>query len=394
MSLQPKTFAEMLTLTRAGTAVYVDADGTIKTASVDAPRFDWSTGRRALLLEASATNLALNSEAFGNWPNIVLVTVSNNSETAPNGSITADRIVANGTGNARSQQVSTYSSGATYTFSCFLKAGTSNGCMAVHQGSGGGSAIYAKFNLTSQGSVVGSQNVAAASITAIGAGWYRCAVTFVFPSGWVNAYAYVGPWDGSGDNAGLPVCQTGASLTAWGAQLEVGATATSYIPTVGSAVTRAVDTVAPIDLTGYDLSGGYTVVAWGQIDRAVGAYDRVLQLDNGSEANRHTIFWNTYGTRFGADIYANSVSQGSYSAAGGPQLGQPFKIAMSVGSNHFRVARNGSVSTLDTGVNYITPTVLRLARSATGDRPARLSLSRVELFDKILTEADLISLTT
>ena len=57
MSLQSKTFADLVNFARASTATYVDADGTIKTAAVDAPRFDWSTGRRALLLEASATNL-------------------------------------------------------------------------------------------------------------------------------------------------------------------------------------------------------------------------------------------------------------------------------------------------------------------------------------------------
>jgi hypothetical protein len=50
-------------LTRASTATYVDADGTIKTAAIDEPRFDWTGGERALLLEAAAMKL-LATQAF------------------------------------------------------------------------------------------------------------------------------------------------------------------------------------------------------------------------------------------------------------------------------------------------------------------------------------------
>lgn len=57
-----------LSLARASTATYVDADGTIKTAAVDAPRFDWSTGRRALLLENSATNFSTRSSHTAAYP--------------------------------------------------------------------------------------------------------------------------------------------------------------------------------------------------------------------------------------------------------------------------------------------------------------------------------------
>jgi hypothetical protein len=43
-------------LTRASVATYVYADGAIKSAPINAPRFDWTGGERALLLEAAATN--------------------------------------------------------------------------------------------------------------------------------------------------------------------------------------------------------------------------------------------------------------------------------------------------------------------------------------------------
>ena len=49
------------TFTRASTATYVDSNGVIQTAAINTPRFDYSTGSRALLMEQAATNQLLNS---------------------------------------------------------------------------------------------------------------------------------------------------------------------------------------------------------------------------------------------------------------------------------------------------------------------------------------------
>ncbi|WP_174804336.1 hypothetical protein [Martelella limonii] len=56
-----KTFTDMITFTRAGAATYIDAGGLIQTAAANQPRFDYTHGRRQLLLEGPATNLLLNS---------------------------------------------------------------------------------------------------------------------------------------------------------------------------------------------------------------------------------------------------------------------------------------------------------------------------------------------
>lgn len=64
MSLQRKTFAEMLTFTRAGSATYFGPDGLMKTAAADQPRLDYDPATlqpRGLLIEESRTNLLLNS---------------------------------------------------------------------------------------------------------------------------------------------------------------------------------------------------------------------------------------------------------------------------------------------------------------------------------------------
>jgi len=49
--------ASPLPLSRSGVASYIAQDGRLQSASADVPRYDWGTGRRALLMESAGTNL-------------------------------------------------------------------------------------------------------------------------------------------------------------------------------------------------------------------------------------------------------------------------------------------------------------------------------------------------
>src|SRR4029077_17321879 len=56
------------TFTRASTATYFDASGTMQTAATNAPRFDYDPvthALRGLLIEEQRTNLLLNSATLG-----------------------------------------------------------------------------------------------------------------------------------------------------------------------------------------------------------------------------------------------------------------------------------------------------------------------------------------
>ena len=66
--LTPGTLDPLLTFTRASTATYFDATGTMQTAAINAPRWDYdpvSLQSRGLLLEDQRTNLLLNSATLG-----------------------------------------------------------------------------------------------------------------------------------------------------------------------------------------------------------------------------------------------------------------------------------------------------------------------------------------
>ena len=64
MSFVNKPLTDIMDCTRASTATYVDATGKIRTAGVNEPRIDFSSGQGRLLVEEARTNLLTWSEDF------------------------------------------------------------------------------------------------------------------------------------------------------------------------------------------------------------------------------------------------------------------------------------------------------------------------------------------
>jgi hypothetical protein len=231
------------TFTRASTGTYVDPlDGLVKTAAVDAPRFErMSDGGIGIPLEGASTNVELNSDAFAtNHTNDGSVTITA-GQTDPRGGVTADLVTA----TASTSQHVLYGTSlaevgaATYTLSFFVKMGTNRYVDAWHYNATDAS-DGARFDL-SLGTVVTTSGNATGKIRSIGNGWYRCEVTSART---VDSTARIALSDGVAAIGGSWAALGTESITLWGVQSEALPFASSYIPTTTATVTRAGDVLS------------------------------------------------------------------------------------------------------------------------------------------------------
>jgi hypothetical protein len=210
-----------------------------------------TAGCPALLVEPSAQNVLLQSEAFNtSWTPVGLNafgsgSVANSTGTTdPFGGTNSDYIqetAASGT-HVILQTAAGQVSGTTVTLSCFAKSAERTQINFLNNGGGLGNAT---FNLTAGTATL--VNGVSASIQNYGNGWYRCALTYT-PSVSGNFNVQVRLADASGNTS---YTGTGTSgLYVFGAQLETGSIATSYIPTTTAPVTRNADVINVSSVSG------------------------------------------------------------------------------------------------------------------------------------------------
>lgn len=161
-------------------------------------------------------NLVTNSEVFGSWLNNGgAITISSNSELAPNGTLTAEILsqssVINATRYLGSNLNVTYN-GQTYTISCWVKkiSGTDLG----------GQLSFAFIGDAGRTSSINATSE-----------WQRFIWTTSLPIGGSATIGLLSNWDinGAANNNVYAV---------WGFQSEIGSQATDYYPTTSSAKTR------------------------------------------------------------------------------------------------------------------------------------------------------------
>jgi|13_taG_2_1085334.scaffolds.fasta_scaffold11404_2 hypothetical protein len=205
-----------------------------------------------LLLEPSRTNVITRSEEFNLWGDTG-VTVTANDTIAPTGAQTAD-LLTSSANNWRRSFVYGVSNGTVYSFSCFVKKHTTtdNIRFELYRGA---NASNLDFEFSTETLSASDANLTNLKVENYPNDWYR--VSCKFTANGTSAIVYAYPSQGYGSSG---------SAYYWGAQVEAGSYATSYIPTSGSSVTRTADTCKKINFADMPTDYPFTAFWQGRID--------------------------------------------------------------------------------------------------------------------------------
>jgi hypothetical protein len=197
------------TVTRATTATRVNAAG---------------------LVDLVPYNLFTWSEMFSNaaWGK-ASVTISANTTTAPDGTLTADTLIGDGTNTPHYINTNTpVLNGTAYSYSVYAKKNTNN-FLQLFGGIGFPSTYFANFDLNN--GVTGTIGAGTtASIQSVGNGWYRCTITGTANSTSLSLTIGLGIV-ASATSVRAESNTLSTSIFLWGAQLVQGTSARDYLRT-------------------------------------------------------------------------------------------------------------------------------------------------------------------
>lgn len=399
---------------RASAGSFTGSNGLVQSAASNVARMQYNPldlyAPAKLLLEAAATNLITYSEQFDNaaWTK-VNATVTTNAVTSPDGAASADKLVEDTANSTHFAVCGTLTVAAgTYTSSIYVKASERARCVLHHRDSVNTNYAAATFDLTAgtvaaPASIVGSGfSGASAKIENVGNGWYRCSITATHDGTISGLRLWVRLHNGTSDT------YTGdgtSGLYVWGAQLEAGSFATSYIATTSAQVTRAADVSSSAQTTrSADAVSMPTSSAWFNQNEgtlyteadvnALGTTNKwpwLSRLDDGSNSNAIGTF------------IADPVSDQVYvvmRVGGVHQVDQPttvtatpgalIKAAIGYKANDSALSISGSSVISDTDCRV--PVVNRLF-IGNGDYPLNGHVKRIAYYPRRISAAELQGLT-
>ena len=353
-------------------------EGTIKPyqkteTRLNIPRLDYSNGTcPSILVEPQRTNIVQYSSSFNSSPwQSSGSFITPNTTTAPDGTLTADTLAA-----SQSQynwQTIAASTSTTYTMSLYVKLGTAtNICLVV--------------NNTTAWNTIGGQSFDSSDGLNTST-WTRIEFTFTTPSslpvGAINFHI--------GGNSETGLTQSTGTVYIWGAQLELGSYATSYIPTTSASVTRNADVISKTGIssligqtegtlfvdayiTGKDSSNGSILLATDKVSS--GAIIRILYTQ--TDALRFDVF---NGSSFQCQI-----------SAGAFNVGDRLKIAGAYKNNDFAMYVNGTQIGTDTSGSVPATDTANINTSIYGDTNGSF-IQAAALWKTRLTNTQLAQLT-
>ena len=291
---------------------------------------------RGLLIEEQRANLLLQSNDFlTSWtPTNITRTLA--STTGPDGTLSGVKIEATAALSTVLFQSAIVAATAA-TASVYVKQGTGASVgneFTLRNGTTLTNLVRGTLNYTTGvfTYTVGSTGV---TVTNTGNGWWR--ITMSASAGITSGDSilwYVG-WGGQTATAG-------DFLYAYGAQLEAGTFATSYIPTVSSQVTRSADISSIATLTPWFNANAGTIVA--NATEGIGSFPSLYTFEQTSAPSANRIYayrdsaTATASTNLAATIYSASVNVANLTQVATNTI----RSAVAYAANDFAISINGA----------------------------------------------------
>lgn len=183
-----------------------------------------------------ATNLLLQSQTFsaGSWANDNSTFVVTNAVTAPDGTTTAYKLLGSNTNTSHDmyQLPVGVANTTAYTYSVHLKAADYNYAQLLVENVVANTGARCNVDLT--GALAPTITLFGGSglsvnVANVGSGWYRASISSVSP-------VLVGVAICNSFGSSTFVSNSAAGIYVWGAQLQTGSVATTYIPTANTSV--------------------------------------------------------------------------------------------------------------------------------------------------------------
>ena len=372
------------------------------------PRLDYlGSSCPRLLLEPQRTNLVTFSEQFDNagWTKSA-ATVTANAATSPEGYTNADSLIDNSSNisHVAFQNVSPSSTGI-ITGTIYIKNNNRQfAVVSICTGTGGSIRFSAVVDLQNgvitQNNTLNSPTNTSSSISNAGNGWYRvsvglnCTTTAASSNFIVIATSNTGtPTTFAAGTIDPSYIGNGSSVFLWGAQVEAGAYATSYIPTLAASVTRGADVCSKTGIS--SLIGQTEGTLFAEIDIDHIATGIILAIGDGTANNRFVIQFTDATTLFCTVRLAGANADYVVTIPAIPANGGVFKMALGYKTNDYVFSLNGVIYSPSTASRAVPAcSVLFVGMSTFSVNQLEGGVKQALLFKTRLDNATLASLTT
>jgi len=370
-----------LNVSRATSATRVNANGVIETMGANVPLIDHTGGGcPTILVQPQRTNVVLYSEQFNNayWATYQ-ATISENATASPDTNVTSDKLI-DSTSNDIHANYKGFVISSESTLSYFVKSAEYSR-IALTNLSDGGEAV---FNLSTGTVVSTSSTWKNSTITALANGWFKISAT----TNGVSGSKAIGIQLVNNSGA-LSFAGTGSSgLYIWGAQLEAGSYATSYIPTTSASVTRNADVISKTGIS--DLIGQTEGTIFVDIDYTQNSGSSILSIFNTAVSN--SIFFET----FNNILYLTIITSGALvcQIPFTTLTNQNYKIAVGYKLNDIVFYVNGNQAGVDTNATIPATNEINLGFLTGAFAQQKTNIKAAALWKTRLSNEKLAELTT